>query len=196
MIEKILIILLPLIFLGTFITRNIIVKARTKQMIKASDPIITSTIILTNLCIFTAIISTYSNYCYNYMGIIHFLRFPLISYVGLCLFAIGIILGYFFSSQLKDSWRIGIHKDQKIELIQNGIYGYIRNPYFLTYYIIFFSLFLFRPSLILVVLIIVTIAVYHRMVLKEESYLLSIHGEKYKSYKRRTGRYFPHIFKN
>lgn len=196
MIEKILIILLPLIFLGTFITRNIIVKARTKQMIKASDPIITSTIILTNLCIFTAIISTYSNYCYNYMGIIHFLRFPLISYVGLCLFAIGIILGYFISSQLKDSWRIGILKDQKIELIQNGIYANIRNPYFLTYYIIFFGLFLFRPSLVMIVLIIITTAVFHRMVLKEESYLLMIHGEKYQAYKNRTGRYFPHIFKN
>ena len=196
MIEKILIILLPLIFLGTFITRNLIVKLRTKQAIKASDPIISATIILTNSCIFVTIVSTYSNHWYQFMGIVHFLRSPFISYIGLCLFAIGIVIGFYFSSQLKNSWRIGILKDQKIELIQDGIYAYIRNPYFLSYFIIYFSLFLVRPSLVMIVLVIITVAVFHQMVLKEESYLLLIHRKKYETYKRRTGRYFPHIFKN
>ncbi len=195
MTEKILIILLPLIFLGTFITRNIIVKARTKQTIRASDPVITATIILTNLCIFITIISTYSNYWYKFMGVILFLRSPVISYVGLCIFGISIVTGYFFSGQLKQSWRIGVHKNQKIELIQNGVYAYIRNPYFLSYYAMFFGLFLVRPSFVMTVLVIVTIAVYHRMVLKEESYLLTTHGNKYEEYKNRTGRYFPCFFK-
>ena len=60
MTEKILIILLPLIFPGTFITRNLVVKARTGQRIKASDPLVTVSIVLTNLCIFNTIFSTLS----------------------------------------------------------------------------------------------------------------------------------------
>jgi len=195
MAEKILIILLPLIFLGTFIARNMIVKAQTKQRIRASDPLLTTSIILSNLCIFMTIVSTYSEHWYQLMGAISLLRYPIISYVGLALFGISFIMGWFFSAQLKESWRVGIHKNQKTELIQNGIYAYIRNPYFLSYFIMFISLFLVRPSIVMAVLVIATVAIFHRMVLKEEAYLLTIHGNEYEKYKNTTGRYIPRCVK-
>lgn len=191
MTEKILIILLPLIFLGTFITRNLIVKARTKQQIRSSDPLLTASIILTNLCIFMTIVSTYSEHWYQLMGVILFLRSPITAYAGLSLFGISFIMGWFFSAQMKESWRVGVHENQKTELIQNGIYAYIRNPYFLSYFVMLFSLFLVRPSLVMTVLVIGTVAIFHCMVLKEESYLLTIHGKEYEKYKNTTGRYIP-----
>jgi len=195
MIERILIILLPLIYLGTFITRNLIVKAHTKQQIRASDPLLTSSIILSNLCIFMTIVSTYSEHWYQLMGAILLLRSPIISYVGLSLFGISLIMGWFFSAQLKASWRVGIPNNQQTELIQNGIYAYIRNPYFLSYFIMFFSLFLVRPSLVMTVLVLATVLIFHRMVLKEEAHLLTIHGKEYEKYKNTTGRYIPRFEK-
>jgi protein-S-isoprenylcysteine O-methyltransferase Ste14 len=195
MTERILIILLPLIFLGTFIIRNSIVKAHTKQSIRAFDPLVKATMILTNLCIFMALISTYSESWYKLMGPIIYLRFPIISYVGFSLFGISIIMGWLFSAQLKESWRIGVPKNQKIELIQDGIYAYVRNPYFFSYFVMFFSLFLVRLSLIMIMLVVATITVFHLMVLKEEAYLLSIHGKKYEKYKNTTGRYIPRFIK-
>ena len=183
MTEKILITLLPLIFLGTFIIRNLIVKAHTKQRIRSSDFLLTISIILTNLCILMTIFSTYSENWYQLLGAILFLRSPMISYAGLSLFGISIIMGWFFSAQLKESWRVGVHKNQRTELIQNGIYTYIRNPYFLSYFIMFFSLFLVRPSLVMAVLVISNVGIFHRMVLKEEAYLFSIHGKEYEKYK-------------
>ena len=60
----------------------------------------------------------------------------------------------------------------------------------------FFSLFLVRPSLIIILLVIALTAIFHNMVLKEEAYLLATHGKDYEKYKSTTGRYFPRFVKN
>jgi len=102
------------------------------------------------------------------MGAIYFLRTPLISYAGIVLFGISIILAGTISAQLKDSWRVGVHEDQKTTLMKDGVYAYARNPYFISYYIMYFSLFLIRPSIILMVLVLATVALFHRMVLNPD----------------------------
>ena len=160
MTEKILIILLSLIFLGTFVTRNLIVKTKTKQTIRASDPFVNSINDFYDLCIFVAIVSTSSDNFYYLLGAILFLKSPTVSYFGLFLFAISIIMGWLFSAQLRESWRVGVHDNQKTELIQSGIYKYIRNPYFLSYFIMFVGQFLVRPSYVMVALIAITIAIF------------------------------------
>ena len=191
MTEKILIVFLSLIFLGSFITRNLIVKARTGQPVRAADAIVKSAIIFTGLCLLTAIFSTASERFYQVLGVIQVLRSPLITFVGLFLFAISIIMGFIFSSQMKESWRVGIHENQKTQLIQGGIYHYVRNPYFVSYFILFIGLFFVRPSFIMLGLVLVIIVIFHVMVLKEEAHLLKMHGADYEKYKEVTGRYFP-----
>jgi len=99
------------------------------------------------------------------------------------------------SAQLKDSWRVGVHEDQKTTLIKDGVYAYVRNPYFISYYIMYFSLFLIRPSIILMALVLATVALFHQMVLKEEMHLYSMHGKEYEKYKKQTGRYLPMMSK-
>jgi len=60
----------------------------------------------------------------------------------------------------------------------------IRNPCFLSYFIMFFSMLSIRSSLSLLVLILVALTIYHKMVLKEERYLLGVHGGEYEEYKK------------
>jgi protein-S-isoprenylcysteine O-methyltransferase Ste14 len=192
MTEKNLVILLSLVFLAAFVGRNLIVKAKTKQQIRASDTLLTLTMIFVNLCIFMTIFSTSSDNFYQLLGVIVFLRTPVFSYFGLSLFAISIILGWIISAQLKESWRVGVHDNQETKLIQSGIYKYVRNPYFLSYFIMLVGQFLVRPSLVMVVLVAITMAMFHRMVLKEEAYLLKIHGKEYEKYKDVAGRYIPY----
>ncbi len=191
MIEKILVLLLPLIYLVTFIARNLIVKAKVKQRIRSSDPLTTTAIILYGLCIFVTILSVFSENFYVSMGVISFLRAPVVSYAGLFLFGICIAMGWMISAQLKESWRVGVHEGSKTELIQEGVYAYIRNPYFLFYFIMFLSLFLVRPSIVMMALVIITIIAFHNMVLREEVVLMKMHGEDYGKYMNRTGRYIP-----
>ena len=176
-------------------TRNLIVKSKTKQLIRASDPMLAASIIVTTLCIFTAIFSTYSNNFYQSLGIILFLRSPAISVLGFSLFTLSILMGWFASAQLKESWRVGVHDNQKTQLIQNGIYQYVRNPYFDSYFIMFVSLFLVRPSLVMIVLVAITISIFHLIVLKEERHLLRSHGTQYEEYNGMTGRYIPRFTK-
>ena len=191
MTEKQWVVLLPVIFLATFIVRNVLVRIRTKERIRSSNPILTASIAFISLSFAVTIFSTRSDRFYEYTLSISFLRFPIISYSGIVLFAISIILGWVVSAQLKESWRVGIHHDQKTRLIQDGIYGYVRNPYFLSYYIMLLSLFLIRSSILILVLVTVTIALFHRMVLEEEAYLRKVHGKPYETYMQNTGRYIP-----
>lgn len=193
MIEKQLVVLLPVIFLASFFVRNVLVKMRTKKRIRSSNPILTASIAFISLSFVVTIFSTRSNQFYEYTLAISFLRFPIISYSGIVLFSISIIIGWFVSAQLRESWRVGIHHDQKTRLIQDGIYGYVRNPYFLSYYIMLLSLFLIRPSILILVLVTITIALFHRMVLEEEVYLWKVHGKSYETYTQNTGRYIPRL---
>jgi protein-S-isoprenylcysteine O-methyltransferase Ste14 len=167
------------------------VQARTQKKVKASDPWLTTSMILTSLCFLMAIASVYSEYWYQKMGAIGVLRSDWLSYVGFFLFGFSIISGWVISAQLKESWRVGVHQDEKTELVKTGIYAYVRNPYFSSYFIMFLGLFLIRPGLAMVVLIISTIGVFHLLVMKEETHLMNIHGKDYEEFKNSTGRYIP-----
>lgn len=127
------------------------------------------------------------------MGKIAFLKNYFISYAGLLLFGISIILCWIISAQLKDSWRVGVQEDQKTVLIKDGVYAYVRNPYFLSYFIMYLGLFLVRPSFVLLVMVIATVAMFNKMVLKEEIHLLNMHGKEYEEYKAKTGKYLPRL---
>ena len=189
MTEKILLLILLILYLSAFVTRNFLVKSHTGKTLRSRNLLPTLSIVCSSLCFIVTILSTFSDHCYHMMGAILFLKNPFISYIGLFIFGICIIIGWFVSAQLKDSWRVGVLENQQTSLIKDGIYAYIRNPYFLSYYIMFFSLFLVRPSIILLLLFITTGMVFHRMVIKEETHLRSMHGEEYKTYMSKTGRY-------
>jgi len=195
MIERIALITLTVIYLFTFILRNIAVGRRTGQPVRAGDGLVFSSIVLSSLCFLASIFSTADEW-YHFMGALLLLRLPLISWIGFLLFAASIVLGWIISGQLKDSWRVGVHNDQNTLLIKEGIYAYVRNPYFMTYFMMYFSLWLIRPSVALFVLITATVTVFHRMVLKEEKHLLNQHGKAYAAYKAETGRYLPRFGKN
>ncbi len=153
MLETILLIILTILYLGSFIGRNILVKRRIKQPVRSRDPLIAVSIVIATLSFFVVILSTYSEQHYFYMMQISLLRKPFILYIGFFFFGASIVFGWFVSSQLKDSWRVGVIENQKTKLIEDDIYAYIRNPYFLSYYIMFSSLFFIRPSIVLLVLV-------------------------------------------
>lgn len=190
MIENLLLIGLTALYLITFITRNIIVKKRIGQPVRARDPLLKSSIVCSTLCFLCAILSAHDNVS-MFMGKLTFLKTPYVTYAGFLFFCVSIIWGWVISAQLKNSWRVGVMTDQKTTLIEDGIYAYVRNPYFISYFIMYMSLFLIRPSVVLLILVMITVAIFHKMVLKEESYLSNIHGKAYEKYRDTTGRYFP-----
>jgi protein-S-isoprenylcysteine O-methyltransferase Ste14 len=111
-------------------------------------------------------------------------------FIALIFIFINIIISAASLLNMKDSWRVGVIENQKTKLIENGIYKFSRNPYFLSYIFMFIAYTVMLQNIILFCLSVIGILSIHSMIIKEESYLLRIHGDLYTKYKRRVPRYF------
>jgi protein-S-isoprenylcysteine O-methyltransferase Ste14 len=109
--------------------------------------------------------------------------------VALTLLAMNLSVGAASLIGLRDSWRVGVLEDQQTDLIEGGIYRFSRNPYFLSYLIMFAAYTALLQNIILLILSLVNFAIIHLMVLKEEKHLTALHGEKYRQYQKRVPRY-------
>jgi protein-S-isoprenylcysteine O-methyltransferase Ste14 len=110
--------------------------------------------------------------------------------IALVLAMVNLLIGAVSLRGLKDSWRVGVLEDQRTDLVEEGIYRYSRNPYFVSYLIMFAAYTVLLQNAILLVLSLVGFFMVHAMVLKEEKYLTGLHGEKYRQYRQRVPRYF------
>jgi protein-S-isoprenylcysteine O-methyltransferase Ste14 len=109
--------------------------------------------------------------------------------VALTLLVVNLLVGAASLTGLRDSWRVGVLEDQQTDLIEGGIYSFSRNPYFLSYLIMFVAYTVLLQNIILLILSLVGFALIHLMVLKEEKHLTALHGEKYLQYQKRIPRY-------
>ncbi len=90
---------------------------------------------------------------------------------------------------LGDSWRVGVIEEQTTQLVEAGIYRFSRNPYFLSYLLMFAAYSIYLHSYLLAIMSLLGFVLIHRMVLKEEQHLAVAHGEEYRQYKERIPRY-------
>ncbi len=109
--------------------------------------------------------------------------------ITIVLLAMNLLMGAVSLIGLKDSWRVGVLKDQQTDLIQGGVYRFSRNPYFLSYLIMFAAYTILLQNIILFILSIAGFVMIHKMVLKEELHLTDQHGDIYRQYKKRVPRY-------
>jgi protein-S-isoprenylcysteine O-methyltransferase Ste14 len=78
---------------------------------------------------------------------------------------------------------------QRTELVQDGIYGITRNPYFLAYLLMCAAYTILLQNLVLLLLALACFALIHAMILREERHLAAMHGDAYQRYRQRVGRY-------
>jgi protein-S-isoprenylcysteine O-methyltransferase Ste14 len=93
--------------------------------------------------------------------------------------------------RLGRNWSMAVVPGQKTELVRAGLYGIVRHPiYALSMALMLCSVVVVPtwPMLILTVLHLPFMAIKAR---SEERFLREAHGERYLSYCRRTGRFFP-----
>jgi protein-S-isoprenylcysteine O-methyltransferase Ste14 len=109
--------------------------------------------------------------------------------ITFALLSMNLLVGIASLIGLKDSWRVGVIENQQTDLIERGIYRFSRNPYFLSYLIMFVAYTVLLQNIILLILSLVGFAMIHSMVLKEEKHLTALHGEKYLQYQKTVPRY-------
>ncbi|MDO9578746.1 MAG: isoprenylcysteine carboxylmethyltransferase family protein [Candidatus Cloacimonadales bacterium] len=165
--------------------KNVITAIRTKQAIRGKSRKM-------NLVVINSIILgivAYTNYP-HYFFWIKILDFSAIKIMGLVIVSLACVLGISTLITMKDSWRVGIRPEQKTDLITNGFFKYSRNPFFLSFNLIFLGIFLEFPTLVYLIFYLSFIIILHLIIRDEEKHLMLQHGESYKNYKDSVNRYF------
>lgn len=91
---------------------------------------------------------------------------------------------------MRDSWRAGVSKTDKTELVTKGIYQISRNPAFLGFDLLYIGTLLMFFNWILCILTVFAIIMYHLQIVRvEEDFLLTTFGNEYLQYKQKVCRY-------
>ena len=183
---RLVILLHQLIFQGMFVTKNIILTRKIGKQIRGKNREATIAIAYFAFFICLALILSFFR---QPLGTIHLINDRFAMILGVGLIVLNLVVSGASLLNLKDSWRVGVLEDQKTELVTSGIYRMTRNPYFVSYILMFAAYTIFLQNITLLGLSIVGFIFIHNMILKEEHYLHSVHGDSYLDYKKNVPRY-------
>lgn len=106
-----------------------------------------------------------------------------LSIIGTAVFIISVLT-------MRDSWRAGVSKTEKTELITDGIYQFSRNPAFLGFDLVYIGILLMFFNLPLLAVSVVGMILFHlQIVYVEEKFLIDTFSSEYLSYKQQVFRY-------
>lgn len=81
--------------------------------------------------------------------------------------------------------------DGRPELLNSGVYSWVRHPMYLGIWLFFLGFFLVIPSLLALTILAIFFIMYDRLATYEENYMIKVFGEKYLVYQGRVGKWFP-----
>lgn len=114
--------------------------------------------------------------------------------IGLILGLSGLLLCWKAQKEMGDSWRVGIDRNNKTNLITSGVFQKVRNPTYSGLFLICtgaFSIFSTISFMVWVIIFYISIEFQVRI---EEEFLTESHGEHYTQYYQTTKRYIPYLY--
>jgi len=174
------------IFQGMFFAKNISLRRRLGIPIRGSNREAIMSVVFIALFIFISLLLGLFDAPF---GTFNLLTRTTALTITLTLLSMNLLVGAASLIGLKDSWRVGVLEEQRTDLIEEGVYRFSRNPYFLSYLIMFVAYTVLLQNIILLILSLAGFAMIHLMALKEEKHLTALHGENYLQYQKRVPRY-------
>ena len=92
-----------------------------------------------------------------------------------------------------DRWRMGINRQEKTTLVSRGPYRFARHPIYFFQIIMLGGVASLLPTLLSLAILVLHLVCAHVKARDEENYLLSVHGQDYRDYASRTGRFWPRM---
>jgi protein-S-isoprenylcysteine O-methyltransferase Ste14 len=111
---------------------------------------------------------------------------------GLAVVLLGGALTLVAQLEMGSSWRVGVDETEATALVTTGPFALVRNPIFTAMLTGLFGLLLAVPNAAALAGFLATLVgleIHVRRV--EEPYLLRVHGERYRAYAARAGRFLP-----
>lgn len=110
--------------------------------------------------------------------------------IGVAMSIVGTVMFITSVLTMRDSWRAGVSKTDRTELVTGGIYQISRNPAFLGFDLLYIGILLMFFNWILCVVSVFAIFMYHLQIVNvEEEFLLATFGDEYLQYKKKVCRY-------
>jgi protein-S-isoprenylcysteine O-methyltransferase Ste14 len=126
---------------------------------------------------------------YVYAMPIVWLDHAFIKWTGLILLFVSFAWTALSQIQMGASWRIGIDKENRTELVGKGIFTVSRNPIFLGMRVSLLAIFLLIPSAITLLALVLGDVLLQIQVRLEEEHLRNLHGEAYENYRGQVRRW-------
>jgi protein-S-isoprenylcysteine O-methyltransferase Ste14 len=112
--------------------------------------------------------------------------------IGFVLAGVGIVGTFAAQMAMGSSWRIGVDPEERTELVTGGVFALCRNPIYSFMVIAWVGFALLVPTWLSAASIPVGIVAFEVQVrLVEEPHLLRTHGEPYRAWASRVGRFVP-----
>ena len=115
---------------------------------------------------------------------VHGVGIVLAAAAGLAVFAAQVGMG--------ESWRIGVSPEERTELVTGGWFSIVRNPIYSAMILGWTGFALMVPTwLAFTAIVVVTLGLELQVRAVEEPYLMRAHGDDYRAYASRVGRFVP-----
>lgn len=121
-----------------------------------------------------------------------FNRIPVFNYIGLGLTAMGAIMLGIALLQLNTNLSPFPSPKSTAQLIQSGLYGYVRHPIYTGILFVSFGIGLYIGSSFKIVVFLALYVLFYKKSLYEEQ-RLTLFFPNYSMYKKKTGRFIPKI---
>lgn len=109
---------------------------------------------------------------------------------GVCIGMAGAAVFVISVLTMQDSWRAGVSKTDKTELVTRGIYQISRNPAFLGFDLVYIGMVLMFFNWPLCIVSVFAMVMLHLQIVNvEEDFLLESFGDEYLSYRKKVCRY-------
>lgn len=116
---------------------------------------------------------------------------PWARWLGVGIGAVGVAVFITAVLTMRDSWRAGVSKTDKTELVTSGIFAFSRNPAFLGFDLLYIGILLMFFNWVLLAASIFAALMFHLQIVNvEEDFLLESFGEEYLNYRKQVNRYF------
>lgn len=115
---------------------------------------------------------------------------PWARWLGVGIAALGVVIFIIAVLTMRDSWRAGVSKTDKTELVTNGIFSISRNPAFLGFDLVYIGILLMFFNWVLFAVSAFAALMFHLQIVNvEEDFLLEAFGEEYLQYRKTVNRY-------
>lgn len=126
---------------------------------------------------------------YDYAAPLRWLERDPVRWFGLGLLLASLVWTAVAQMQMGESWRIGIDKKNRTELVEKGLFKISRNPIFLGMRLALTGFFLTMPNAITLLAMVLGDVLMQIQVRLEEEHLRGLHEEKYLEFCRRVRRW-------